>query len=327
MGCTGSATKAAGHAQTPDALAEAFMQAIQEQGYSLGQADESPDDSSVLYDLYSDAFSDNTSACFMIQSVDQTIQAVGFELYHPKNESADLNAGLALAQSLLQVCDPSIAGNGDAAAKRLTEIFQSSMQGKKLEKNGYHYMAFGTKSNIMKLIIEYPGYSEEEASKKELTLLGTKALGFTEEGIVASYEALTAKYQIRVTPIKQSMATIPDLARLPTEGSPKVYALEHGLGITVGWLVFYSSDAGLVQLNFVERNDGGLQLYLIQLDLADALVQACDPVFSLEDTKENQDQAHDIASEFCLLDPITANGIQYLEHFDDGYLFVSVTKE
>lgn len=325
-GCTTVAAKTADQAQTRDALIAAYSQAIAQQGFSFGQVGESSGDDSVAYDIFSDAFPDGTRVWFKIQEVDQAVQATGIEFYHPDSKPADLKAFITLSQTLLQVCSPSTIPDQVAAKETLKAVFQSCMQGDLLEKNGFRYAAFGEGIDATKFAIIYPGHEEEEGTEKTTTVQGTKAFDFTAEEVAAMFGKLTAKTQISVKPAHLLMSSIPELSKLPKEDSPKVYALEHGLGITVGWLVFYSSDAGVVQLNYVERNDGDLQLYLIQMDLADALVQACDPVFSLKDTKENQEKVHEVASDFFDHDPITENGIQYQEFNQDGASFIIVTK-
>ena len=56
-------------------------------------------------------------------------------------------------------------------------------------------------------------------------------------------------------------------------------------------------------------------------------MQACDPVLRLEDTKENQDKAHDIASDLFYYDPIVENGIQYQKEYENDVSFIVVTAQ
>lgn len=323
-GCAGNVTQTATQTQTADAFAAAYSQAILQQGISIGEAEEDEGNQTVLYRLSGDALSDGARVWFLIQKENQVVTAAGIEYYHPGDKAADLNAFLSLSTTLLQVCDPSLANKQETASKRLTEIIQSCMQGEELQKDGFRYAALGNGWNTTSFLVEYPGYEDEE---EPATLTGIKALPFTAEEVASTLGEITAKSQIHVKPIQQSMSAIPELSNLPKDGSPKVYALEHGLGITVGWLVFYSSDAGLVQIDFVDRDDGDLLIYVIQLYLPDALVQACDPVLRLEDTKENQDKAHDIASDLFYYDPIVENGIQYQKEYENDVSFIVVTAQ
>lgn len=326
VGCAENTAQTASQTQTADAFAAAYAQAILQQGLSLGEAEEGESNQSVAYRLYGDALSDSANVWLLIQKEkeNQVVTAAGIEYYHPEDKAADLNAFLSLSTTLLQVCDPSLANKQEAASKRLTEIIQSCMQGEELQKDGFRYAALGNGWNTTSFLVEYPGYEDEE---EPATLTGTKALPFTAEEVASTLGEITAKIQVHLKPIQQSMSAIPELSNLPKDGSPKVYALEHGLGITIGWLVFYSSDAGLVQIDCVDRDDGDLLIYVIQLYLPDTLVQACDPVLRLEDTKENQVKAHDIASDLFYYDPIVENGIQYQEHYEDGVSFVAVTAQ
>ena len=323
IGCTTTPQK---QLLTEDSLMEAYASAIAQQGFLLEPEAESSSNETAVYVVTGGRQTGKNRIWFSIKKAEEIVTIAKLTFYHPVAKVDDLDSFICLTKALLQVSDAALSGNDQTTDQRLKEIFDSCEQGEPLEKNGVTYAAYRDGTRGMSFVIGYAEDLRADASLDEIaTIQGTKPFSFTAEELLSSYGDRIAKARLSVKPLKTSMSGIMELAELPQDGSPKVYALVHCLDITVGWLVLYSTDDGIVQVMLVEKQQGEEYQFIIQSALETALVQVCDPILRQADTEENEEAAQEIASDLYLSEPMEVNGIRYAQLYigETGMILVT----
>ena len=196
-----------------------------------------------------------------------------------------------LMQTMVQVCDPSIANNEKEVEKRVKDTFRKEQTADDFVVNGVNYHG-GMYSHSIMFIAMDPNddAGDESASAADLP---AKPLAFTKDEWIGWFETVIQPLAVTLKEGTAAEASDADLKDMVVPDQTEVYTLEHQLGITIGWILFDSTEQGLCQIRFVKKAED-ISSYLGG-DIKEAVVRACDPDFRTLPIGEK----NEIYSDFC----------------------------
>jgi len=196
-----------------------------------------------------------------------------------------------LMQTLAQVCDPSIANDEKAARLRVSETFREDQNLEDYIVNGIALRA-GMYNNWIVFIATDPiDYSNIDS--KSVPEVPTKPFSFTKDEWIGWFETVIQPFAVTLKEATAAEESAADIKDLVVKDQTEVYTLEHQLGISVGWILFDSTEQGLCRIRFVSKEED-VSSYLGG-DIKKAVVRVCDPDFRLLPL----DEKNDSYSDFC----------------------------
>lgn len=196
-----------------------------------------------------------------------------------------------LMQTLIQVCDPSIANDEKEARLRVTNTFREDLNPEGYIVNGIAFEA-GMYDDWIAFFAEDP-YDYSNIESKSVPEVPTKPFSFTKDEWIGWFETVIQPFAVTLKEATSVEANAADIKDLVVKGQTEAYALEHQLGISVGWILFDSTEQGLYRIRFVNREED-VSSYLGG-DIKKTVVRACDPDFRLLPL----DEKNETYSDFC----------------------------
>ncbi len=307
----------AASAQAPDAWKErmsAYTQKIAEQGYVVSEPEHKVCDDGATFDNYYISNSEmEEGSTYFIQTTEDTeypyITVCG---YNDDITALSLAHLGYLMQALVQTCDPSIAADDNTAKERVENAFREGQQSNEYVVAGVEFEGYMDNTAIF-FFASNPSTETTDESEASFTTALDEAktpFSFTQEEWVGWYNTSVKPYAVELKEEDPSAASDPALEGYLQQGDVKVYAIVHQLGITFGWILFSSSDDGLYQIRFVEREvdaDFGLQT-----DLGYSVVEATDPDFRALTSADSKTELSDFYLDIVYGQGANqANGILY----------------
>ena len=319
----------AASAQTPSTWEErmtAFTDKIAEQGYVVSETEHRVSDDGGGYDNYylsNPGFEEGST--YFIQTTEDTerpyITICG---YNDDITALSLAHIGYLMQALVQTCDPTIADDDKTAKERVENAFREGQQSNEYVVAGVEFEGYMDNTAIL-FFASNPNVETTDESSYATELDEAKTpFSFTQEDWIGWYNAIVKPYAVELKEADPSTASDPALEEYLQQGDVQVYSIEHQLGITFGWILFSSTDDGLYQIRFVEREvdaDFGLQTYL-----GYSVVQATDPDFRALTSADSKTELSDFYLDIVYGQGANqANGILYEESDSDDGITVRVS--
>ena len=323
-GCAGTAADQTVAPRTPDSLSEAYTSKLTQNGYSLQLNEYWTGEGITTYDILSSTLGKETWIMVKIINKEEIVTQVELTMGHPENLLSDIEAFAGLMQMMVQVCDSSFEKDERGAQNLVRTIFERESSGELMQAHGITYWVEGSDYAPLQFQIFYPGNYYKSSETAE-ALQGQKAFDFSAQALLDELGSRLEQEQFSLKRIETGTAGIAELAMRPTDGSPEVYSIVHALGITVGWLMLYTTEAGLVQIDLVDRDDGDRLRYLVMRELREQLVLSCDPVLRQDNSDVIDKKIDEIAYYIRLNTPIVENGIQYIESSDGASYPLTMT--
>ena len=213
-----------------------------------------------------------------------------------------------LMQTLVQVCDPSIANDEKEARLRVTNTFREDLNPEGYIVNGIAFEA-GMYDDWIAFFAEDP-YDYSNIESKSVSEVPTKPFSFTKDEWIGWFETALQPFAVTLKEATSAEADAADIKDLVVKDQTEVYTLEHPLGISVGWILFDSTEQGLCRIRFVNKEED-VSSYLGG-DIKRAVVRASDPDFRLLPLDETNEAYTDFCSDLWKTgDTKERNGITY----------------
>ena len=318
-------------AQTPNTWQErmtAFTEKIAEQGYVVSQTEHKVSDDGSGYDNYylSNSGFEEGSTYFFQTTADTQDSYITLCVYNDDLTTVSpVHAGY-LMQALVQACDPSIADDDKTAKERVQNAFREEQKHDDYVVAGVKFQGYMGDNVILFFAVNPNEETADESESSYATALdeAKTPFSFTQEEWIGWYNASVKPYAVELKEADASAMSDPALEDYLQQGDVTVYSIEHQLGITVGCILFSSTDDGLYQIRYVEREvnaDFGLQTYL-----GYSVVQATDPDFRALTSADFKTELSDFYLDIVYGQGANqANGILYEESDSDDGITVRVS--
>lgn len=336
IGCAGKGTATAQATATEnllpseDELIATFSKMVADDGYTVEKAEKEsqeafPDGKAMIYfvshpDLGEDIL------YIKVERQESGVFAFLLSYVFQSADTSNTSGYYRLMQAMLQATDATIQNDPDAAKERLEKIVLKSEDKASYFENGLGYDFFSYGNNQMKLWVfnESDHDKTETSDEADQSFDTSKTFSFTKEELLDTASQSVADYQVTLVRRDADVATDTALAEIVQDTQPEIYALDHKLGITLGWLLVYETDAGIYRICLVDRSAEGDADAGILWDVSILLIQISDPVLLVSEESSEYLAAGHILLKAVYLDEAEENGILYKQFFEPDYFSIEV---
>ena len=288
-----------------------YLDLISKQGYTVAKKEHTVSDYGSEYDDYflsSPSIEEGSEYLIEINTNQKEHRFISVSVNNENFRAINRENIAYLMQTLAQVCDPSIANDEKAARLRVTETFREDQKLEDYVVNGIAFEA-GMYNDWIVFFAEEP-YDYSNIESKPVPELPTNPFSFTKDEWIGWFETAIQPFAVTLKEATSADASAAAIKDLVVPDQTEVYTLEHQLSITVGWILFDSTEQGLCQIRFVKKAED-VSSYLGG-DIKKAVVRACDPDFRLLPLDENNETYNDFCGDLWKTNETKErNGITY----------------
>ena len=271
-----------------------YLDLISKQGYTVAKKEHTVCGDSSEFDDYflsSPSIEEGSEYSIEINTNQKEHRYISVSVINKSFRAINRENIAYLMQTLAQVCDPSIANDEKAARLRVTETFREDQKLEDYVVNGIAFKA-GMYNDWIVFFVKEP-YDYSNIESKSVPEVPTTPFSFTKDEWIGWFETVIQPLAVTLKEGTAAEASDADLKDMVVPDQTEVYTLEHQLGITIGWILFDSTEQGLCQIRFVKKAED-ISSYLGG-DIKEAVVRASDPDFRTLPIGEK----NEIYSDFC----------------------------
>jgi hypothetical protein len=339
IGCAGKQTEGNQTVESVNRLPKeetfinAFSKEIEGDGYTVEKAEEEtkefyPGGNAMLYLVKHPDLGDDY-LYIKIEREENEVSAILFSYLFQSQESMKTHIYYELMQAVIRNTDSSIQNNDKAVKQRLEKIIKNSEDSDSYFENGYGYdfYSFPERHQMKFWVFNKSDHEKTEPDSVEsVPLHPSKPFRFSKEELLRTLSENTAAYQVKLVETDVEKESHDWLSQVAQSEKPKaeIYAIEHQIGITLGWLLLYETNEGLYHICLVERPAEGEADSGILLNIEEILVQICDPALSVSSESDEVLAAYKIIITAVYKNETEENGVLYQYFFTPNYLTLDV---
>ncbi len=311
----------------------AFSKDIEGDGYTVEKAEAEakeayPEGNAMLYLVKHPDLGDDY-LYIKIEREKNGVSAILFSYVFQSLESLKTHLFYELMHAVIRSTDSSIQNYDKAVKQRLENIIKKSEESDSYFENGYGYDFYCfTDKHQMKFWV----FSESDQEKaktdavESVPLHPSKLFRFSREELLNTLSEKTAEYQVQLVETEVGKESHDWISQVVQSEKPKaeIFAIEHQLGFTLGWLLLYTTTDGVYHICVVERPAEGEADSGIMSHIERILVQICDPTLSVSSDLDETLAAQKIILAAVYKGEKEENGVLYQYFFSPDYFTIDV---